>query len=431
MLSDKSNIVQRAGKGSPLTHIEMDTNLNELRNVIDDVSNILSDSNGVLQNAIDARDDASGYAIDALTLKTEVQSLTIEAQQAVIDAGSQVQVFEDELADPADPSNGAGKVWYQNPLAGAIARATRGKLIETFSALDAGLSAGSSDTLRAAMVNVDYLEPMMYGAYRRINGINATTSISDEANFAGQGLGTSAPIGSVKHHYTDGTMVQWDNVGDGTMLVLKNAFNPTRRPDKPSDYVGTGIFVAFAEHDYAAGFSKTMAYISNKAEIVWTGVKGIATLWQNKAEDGVWAFQFKTTNAHTNVLRFLNGAASFLGIGHDVGFTRAFIKSDPSQTNGLYLEAGASDLTLGTLDATKAIRVLRPIRSTTGNLILGTVAVDTAVEVQVPFKPRNYTTVGSLPSATTFAGCLLTFNGIPIYANGGVWKYVRDDATVV
>ena len=107
MLSDKSNIVQRAGKGSPLTHIEMDTNLNELRNVIDDISNILSDNDGVLQQGLDARDSASGYAIDALTLKTEVQSLTIEAQQAVLDAESKVDVLRDDLANTTDPLKGA------------------------------------------------------------------------------------------------------------------------------------------------------------------------------------------------------------------------------------------------------------------------------------------------------------------------------------
>jgi hypothetical protein len=41
MLSDKANIVLRAIKGSELTHVEMDTNLNELMNVIDDVTTVV------------------------------------------------------------------------------------------------------------------------------------------------------------------------------------------------------------------------------------------------------------------------------------------------------------------------------------------------------------------------------------------------------
>lgn len=38
MLSNKTNVLRRAVKGAALSHTEMDTNLNELRNVIDDVS---------------------------------------------------------------------------------------------------------------------------------------------------------------------------------------------------------------------------------------------------------------------------------------------------------------------------------------------------------------------------------------------------------
>jgi hypothetical protein len=46
MLSNKANIVQRAIKGSKLTHVEMDTNLDELRNVIDDVTAVAGPMGG-------------------------------------------------------------------------------------------------------------------------------------------------------------------------------------------------------------------------------------------------------------------------------------------------------------------------------------------------------------------------------------------------
>jgi hypothetical protein len=65
MLSNKANVLQRAIKGSKLTHVEMDTNLEELRNVIDDVSNISDSGTGIVQQAVNARDDAEGFAADA------------------------------------------------------------------------------------------------------------------------------------------------------------------------------------------------------------------------------------------------------------------------------------------------------------------------------------------------------------------------------
>ncbi|SHJ99907.1 hypothetical protein SAMN02745163_03039, partial [Clostridium cavendishii DSM 21758] len=50
-------------------------------------------------------------------------------------------------------------------------------------------------------------------------------------------------IASVIHNYSDNVCQQIDNVGNGAILKLKNAWNPIRRDDKNSDFVGTGNFI--------------------------------------------------------------------------------------------------------------------------------------------------------------------------------------------
>lgn len=96
MQANKANIVLRATKGFPLTHVEMDTNLNEIINVIEDIAG----SSGVVKQAVDARDAAESFAVETLGTKSEVQTLTMEAQQAVLDAEAKVDVLRDELAEP-------------------------------------------------------------------------------------------------------------------------------------------------------------------------------------------------------------------------------------------------------------------------------------------------------------------------------------------
>lgn len=337
---------------------------------------------------------------------------------------SSAQQLEVALSQP----EGDEKVGSKNSVSISVSRTVASKLDETFSSFDAGLSSGASDTLRAAMSNATYLQPMMYGSYRRINGTESTTGVSDEANFAGQGLASGRPIGWVKHHYTDGIMMQMDNVGDGTALVIKNARNPVRRADKPNDYVGGGIFLSLSEEDVAAGFSKGLFFISKAAEFVWTGVKGVASLLQNKAEDGLFAFQMRTTNAHRYFLRILNGSSQLLSIENDVTYTRLVIKSGPPQENGFVLTTDAGRLRLDC--AGSYIEIAKPLRAPTGNLLLGVSAADASVEVQVPFKLRDYAALANLPSATTFVGCMARCAGRPVYANGGEWRYVSDDSPV-
>lgn len=345
--------------------------------------------------------------------------------QAWIALNSSAQQLEVELSQPS----GGGIVGSINSVGGSKPRTVASKLDETFSSFDAGLASGASDTLRAAMLNATYLQPMLYGSYRRINGTGSTTGVSDEANFAGQGLASGRPIGWVKHHYTDGIMMQMDNVGDGTALVIKNARNPVRRADKPNDYVGGGIFLSLSEEDVEAGFSKGLFFISKAAEFVWTGVKGVASMLQNKVEDGLFAFQMRTTNAHRYFLRILNGGSQLLSIENDVTYTRLVIKSGLPQENGFVLTTEAGRLRLDC--AGSYIEIAKPLRAPTGNLLLGVSSTDAAVEAQVPFKLRGYASLSNLPSASTFVGCMAMCAGRPVYANGGQWRYVGDDSPVV
>uniref|UniRef100_A0AB39AJ89 Tail fiber protein n=1 Tax=Vibrio phage P018-4 TaxID=3229728 RepID=A0AB39AJ89_9CAUD len=109
---------------------------------------------------------------------------------------------------------------------------------------------------------------LQYGCRKQINNPDFTDTIEDVANFAGQTLGAAAPIGWIHHHYTDGIMHQWDNVGDGTILFLKNAQNPGRRPDKDPSYVGQGKFLSIGTEGFIGAGSERM-FLSKDAEWVY------------------------------------------------------------------------------------------------------------------------------------------------------------------
>lgn len=88
------------------------------------------------------------------------------------------------------------------------------------------------------------------GGFDAINDVNSLVGVENVANFAGQTNYGNEPIGSILHHYTDGTVRQIDNVGEGNdILVLKNANNPSRRTDKPSDFYGTGNFLKMLKQE--------------------------------------------------------------------------------------------------------------------------------------------------------------------------------------
>lgn len=297
------------------------------------------------------------------------------------------------------------------------------------------LSDEDADGLRAAMGNANKTNQTTYGRFKYVNGTASTTGVFDVANFAGQTSGSSAPTGFVFHHYTDGTQIQIDNVGEANkLIVLKNAFNPTRRADKPADFVGNGTYISFDRHSYALGYSQTLGFIDKDFKIVWTGVTGTATLWQNRSDDGTAAFRLQTTNAHVNILDVLNGISNqrSFSIRDDVSFTRTILRTETNRSNGIGLEAMDGDVwLLSNGDSSKRIKVNKPITATAGNTTL-TAVTNQAVETQVPFLLRGYNTA-SLPSASTFSGCMIRIldrANKPAYSDGTNWLFVATDAVV-
>ncbi|AGH07366.1 hypothetical protein VPGG_00049 [Vibrio phage VBM1] len=278
-----------------------------------------------------------------------------------------------------------------------------------------------------------------YGSRHLINNPSSTHPIVDVANFAGQTLGVAAPTGWIHHHYTDGIMHQFDNVGyNNTILVLKNAQNPTRRPDKPSDFVGSGNFISLRYVDPTAGFTRTGFFIDKDMKQVWTGEKGTAVLWQNKQNDGLPAFRLQTTHKHDVILDIMNGLTQsrILQFKNDVGGERFLINSLSELENGVGFQADAGDVWLLSLqDASGRIKISHPIQASdaTKNTQL-TAPANKAVEVLTPFKPRQYSTA-TLPSASTFSDCLLSISdsaGKPsplVYSDGTNWRYM--DNTIV
>lgn len=291
-----------------------------------------------------------------------------------------------------------------------------------------------ADGLRSAMANANKTNQTTYGRFKYINGTASTTGVFDVANFAGQTLGSSASIGFVFHHYTDGAMIQVDNVGEANNIItLKNAHNPTRRSDKAADFVGSGTYIRFDKHNYSLGYSQTLGFVDKDFKIVWTGVAGIATFWQNRADDGTAAFRLQTTNAHVNILDVLNGVANqrSFSIRDDVSFTRTMLRTETNRANGIGLEALDGDVwLLSSGDTTKRVKINKPIQATSGNTQL--TASSASVETLVPFLLRGYNTA-SLPSASTYSGAMIRIldrANKPAYSDGANWLFVSNDTIV-
>lgn len=272
-----------------------------------------------------------------------------------------------------------------------------------------------------------------YGRFSTLNGRDDTVGVFDVANFAGQTAYSSEPIGFVFHHYTDGTLMQVDNVGQANnILILKNAQNTNRRPDKASDFVGTGNFLALDTHNDSLGYTERYFYIDKDAKFVWTGVKGIATLWQNKAEDGVPAFRSQTTNNHSVLSDFVNALSTVVyRFKNDVTFTRFTIESDVSQTSGMLFETKAGGIRL--LPANGKLETGGAIQAISGNTLI-TAPSAKMTEFQTPVLLRQYSTA-TLPSASVYANSTVSISdsaGKPsplVYSNGTNWLYM-DNTTV-
>lgn len=156
------------------------------------------------------------------------------------------------------------------------------------------------------------------------NGTNAdatpTTVAMQFYNFAQQGLG-SEPIGFVAHHYTDGNLMQLDNVGTGDILRLVNAQNATNRPDEASDYIGTGDFLKLITTIAGTGSQQTIMFIDENGYYNYPRTSDFYRITLNKTDSSDYAFQFMLSTDNIRIVNFDN---KFLVQNENVDFN-AFV----------------------------------------------------------------------------------------------------------
>lgn len=147
-----------------------------------------------------------------------------------------------------------------------------------------------------------------------INETNDTIGGLNIANFAGQGQSTP-PIGNVLHNYTDGINLQIDNVGENnTILVLKNANNPSRRPDKPADFIGSGNFIECIKHKPNNQPSMRIFQIDDKGCLYWFDVDDTVNFGTNKTDNGKYCFSLQSFIKNEKIFYIANGYEYILEI---------------------------------------------------------------------------------------------------------------------
>jgi len=237
----------------------------------------------------------------------------------------------------------------------------------------------------------------------------------DVAGFQSQGGAANNARTVQVHHYNDNDAMWIDNVGAGAALRLNNARNITRRADKDSAYVGTGVYVTMREMKTDGSSYMELFNINNKAEFTWTGAAGsrvsTAKFTQNKADDGQWAFSFPTTNSHANVVTFGQAAE----IITDVSGTRSVIRSHSSRTVGLMVTTAAGALTLGSADGN--IYTTGAQFTTSGDT--------TPVKFNRSINVRNYGTLASnLPTLGAGDRALASAESKLYFWTGTAWQQV-------
>lgn len=110
----------------------------------------------------------------------------------------------------------------------------------------------------------------------------------DVATFGKQGLAEDNLIINVRfHNYSDGTQIQVDNVGNGTMFVLRQACWLC---------VGNGTFFQFQRaEDDGTGAMKSTEYllnITNDADFLWLKQRTVL-MTTTKTDDNTPAFRLQ------------------------------------------------------------------------------------------------------------------------------------------
>jgi hypothetical protein len=107
------------------------------------------------------------------------------------------------------------------------------------------------------------------------NKLSVLTAASDMVNgldvyhFSNQTNASNSLHSFAIHDYTDGQGAVFDKVGAGTILTLRQAKNPTNRPDKASDYVGNPYYLKFLHVDPATGNDQIVTYVSQTGNLIF------------------------------------------------------------------------------------------------------------------------------------------------------------------
>lgn len=178
------------------------------------------------------------------------------------------------------------------------------------------------------------------------NDADASKSLVDLKHFGIQ----NNNIAFVIHNYSDGKIMQLDNVGVNTALQIVNAFNPVYRADKPDTFIGTGPFLDIQEYQVTSKTNQSLFKILNNANLDWSGLKGTTVLTNRKTDTSTFVFEFRATTSHYNLMRIGNASQYVLSLLNDMPInsvpTRAIIESYHTQTNGLLLRSAAGDVTI-------------------------------------------------------------------------------------
>lgn len=122
-----------------------------------------------------------------------------------------------------------------------------------------------------------------------------------------QGISSVNPA-IVVHNYTDSKAMQLDNVGTGDILRLKNAYNPNKRLDKDSSFVGTGNFIVLEASKIVNDVETSEQFfkVLSNGEFVFQKTGSAFKFTNNNANNPlIEAFKFTSNNA-TRIVNFDN-----------------------------------------------------------------------------------------------------------------------------
>lgn len=144
----------------------------------------------------------------------------------------------DELA--TDPPIRSAAVTHPNRmLSMGVVDSSNISLIESF---DGDAGANTPLQLNCSYLNVIGQVQSQQGLYTNTDA--STTYKVDFLHQAQQGTGNDVAQSAVTvHNYADGTGLDVDIVGSGAGMQIRQAHNSVHRPDKPSNYIGTGPFL--------------------------------------------------------------------------------------------------------------------------------------------------------------------------------------------